>query len=64
MTIEQADRYMDYVKWGLADKVQHSEEPTAEERAFLKSIVAWDEDDEDDDDDRDYWLDFGENAPD
>ena len=40
MTIEQLDRYNDFVKWGLADKHAGLNETTAEEEAFLKSIGA------------------------
>jgi len=47
MTIEQADRYMDFVKFGLEDKVPCNDEPTTEEIAFFKSIGAWDEDEDD-----------------
>ena len=61
MTIEQLDRYNDFVKWGLVDKHPGLNETTAEEEAFLKSIGAGEDEEEDD---REYWLDFGENAPD
>lgn len=64
MTIEQLDRHNDFVKWGLADKHAGLNETTAEEEAFLKSIGAGEDEEEDDEDERDYWLDFGENAPD
>ena len=64
MTIEQLDRYNDFVKWGLVDKHPELNETTAEEEAFLKSIGAGEDEEEDDENDREYWLDFGENAPD
>lgn len=64
MTIEQLDRYNDFVKWGLVDKHPGLNETTADEEAFLKSIGAVEDEEEDDENDREYWLDFGENAPD
>lgn len=64
MTIEQLDRYNDFVKWGLIDKHPRLNETTAEEKAFLKSIGAGEDEEENDENDREYWLDFGENAPD
>jgi hypothetical protein len=48
MTIEKVDRYMDFVKFGLEDKVPCNDEPTTEEITFFKSIGAWDEDEDED----------------
>ena len=64
MTIEKLDRYNDFVKWGLTDRHAGLSETTAEEEAFLKSIGAGEDEEEDDESDPEYWLDFGENAPD
>ena len=50
MTIEQLDRYNDFVKWGLTDCHSGLSETTAEEESFLKSIGAGEDEEKNDED--------------